>query len=67
MMRERGLTFEQALNDAVRRGFVSATRELALATPTFSMGRPPVPLDHALRLAADLEDDELLRRLERGS
>jgi hypothetical protein len=67
VMRERGLTFKQALNDAVRRGFEVAPKEPAIATPTFSMGEPTVPLDGALRLAADLEDDELVRRLAQGS
>ena len=27
------------------------------------MGPPTIPLDKALRLAADLEDDELIRKL----
>jgi hypothetical protein len=67
VMRERGLSFKQALNDAVRRGFEAAPQRPAVATPTFSMGAPTVPLDGALRLAADLEDDELVRRLAQGT
>jgi hypothetical protein len=68
LMRERGLTFKQALNDAVRRGFEAAPPQRpAVVTPTFSMGEPTVPLDGALRLAADLEDEELVRRLAQGS
>jgi hypothetical protein len=67
VMRERGLSFKQALNDAVRRGFATTSQEPATVTPTFSMGEPTVPLDGALRLAADLEDDELVRRLAQGS
>jgi hypothetical protein len=67
VMRERGLTFKQALNDAVRRGFEAAPQGSVVATPTFSMGEPTVPIDGALRLAADLEDDELVRRLAQGS
>jgi hypothetical protein len=27
------------------------------------MGRPSVPLDKALRLAADLEDEEIIRKI----
>jgi hypothetical protein len=65
VMRERGVSFKQALNDAVRRGFEGP--KLATVTPTFSMGEPTVPLDGALRLAADLEDDDLVRRLAKGS
>jgi hypothetical protein len=67
VMRERGSTFKQALNDAVRRGFETGPKPPATTTPTFSMGEPTVPLDGALRLAADLEDDELVRRLAQGS
>jgi hypothetical protein len=65
VMRERGLSFKQALNDAGRRGFERPTS--AVETPTFSMGEPAVPLDGALRLAADLEDEELVRRMSVGS
>jgi hypothetical protein len=43
--------------------FEAAPKEPAIETPTFSMGEPTVPLDGALRLAADLEDEELVRRL----
>jgi hypothetical protein len=63
-MRERGLTFKQALNEAIRAGLAPETPTAAFRTPTFSMGfNPAVPLDKALRLAAELEDEELLRRL----
>jgi hypothetical protein len=64
-MRERGLSFKRALNEALRAGLVGAPGEAAsFRTPTFPMGHSPeVPLDTALRLAADLEDDELVRRL----
>lgn len=31
-------------------------------TPTFDLGRPRVPIEHALRLAGGLEDEELLRQ-----
>jgi hypothetical protein len=67
LMRERGITFKEALNDAVRQGLRRAPSEVAVATPTFSMGEPSVPVDGALRLAADLEDEELVRRSARGS
>jgi type II secretory pathway component PulF len=63
-MRERGLTFKQALNEAIRAGLAPETPSVAFRTRTFSMGfNPAVPLDKALRLAAELEDEELLRRL----
>ncbi len=66
LMRERGISFKEALNDAVRSGLGDGRDHEASATPTFSMGAPTVPLDGALRLAADLEDEESVRRLAAG-
>jgi hypothetical protein len=62
LMRERGLTFKQALNESIRRGVRREAID-AFRTPTFDLGTARLPLDKALRLAADLEDDELIRRL----
>ncbi len=62
LMRSRGLTFKQAVNEAIRAG-VRPSRRSPFRTRTFNMGRPAVPLDKALRLAADLEDEELIRKM----
>lgn len=64
VMSAQGVTFKQALNDAVRRG-LARPQEL-VDTPTYRMGRPVVDLDRALRLAAELEDAEILQELESG-
>lgn len=64
LMRERDLSFKQALNHAVRRGLAPAPA--SHRTPTFSMGAPTVPITHSLRLAAELEDDEIARKLALG-
>jgi Arc/MetJ family transcription regulator len=65
-MKERGLTFKEAVNFAVRRG-LSSTAVDEFSTPTYRMGMPKgVDLDKALRLASDLEDAEILFELERG-
>lgn len=66
VMRERGLTFKEALNEAVRAAF-SGKRDTPARTPEFAMGAPAVPLEHALRVAAELEDAELRRRLQLGT
>lgn len=66
LMAERGLSFKEALNTAVRAG-LSGERAEPFATPTYSMGKPAVPLDHALRVAAELEDAEIRRELNVGS
>lgn len=64
-MREQGMTFKDALNDAIRRGSSSQAPEFQ--TRTHRMGRPSVNLDRALQLVGDLEDDELIRRMRAGS
>jgi len=63
-MRERGITFKQAVNDAIRtrRG---ASSELKFAT--HDMGEALVDVTKALRLAGELEDQDLAARFARGS
>lgn len=63
LMRERGLSFKEAVNQAIRRGLAPEAHE-PRRTPTFRMGfDPAVPLEKALQLAGALEDEELARRL----
>ena len=62
LMRERGWTFKQAINEAIR-GASRTRRSGGFRTRTFDLGASALPLDKALRLAADLEDEELIRRL----
>ena len=61
LMRERGLTFKEAVNAAIRAG--TGSRRRSFRTATADLGSPRVPLDHALRLAAELEDEELARKI----
>jgi hypothetical protein len=66
VMRERGLSFKEAVNDAIRRGLGRGrgASEQPFRTKTFSMGwSDGASLDRALSLAAELEDEELARRL----
>lgn len=65
-MRERHVSFKQAVNDAIRAGLARQRTPTEAPTIPRSLGRPTVPLDHALRVAAGLEDAELMRRLEQG-
>lgn len=65
--RERGISFKEALNSAVRAG-LGGSRRAARSFKQYSqpMGlRPGFNLDKALHLTAGLEDEELTRRLDR--
>lgn len=63
LMRARGIGFKQAVNEALRDALGAHGRK-PFATPARRMGfDPAVPLDKALRLAGELEDDELIRKL----
>jgi hypothetical protein len=65
-MRERGISFKQALNEAVRRGLGGAAVPRHFRTPTAKLGVPAVNLDRALQLAGELEDEELVRKMRLG-
>jgi hypothetical protein len=64
-MAERGISFKQALNDAVREG-LSPRGEATFHTQTVPMRRPVVNLDRALQLAGELEDEEVVRKMRVG-
>jgi type II secretory pathway component PulF len=66
-MRERGLSFKQALNELIRQGAGAPTDASLFRTETASLGTSSVNLDRALQVVADLEDDELIRRMRTGS
>lgn len=65
--RERGISFKHALNSAVRAGLGGERR----GTRVFKQYAQPMGLragfnlDKALQLAAALDDEEMVRRLER--
>ena len=63
LMRERGLSFKEAVNASIRAGVAPRAEGPPFRTPTFRMGTPSVPIDKALRLAADLEDEEIMCKL----
>lgn len=65
-MRERGVSFKQALNDAVRAGLAERNTDDAFRTETARLGTPSVNLDRALQLAGELEDEELVRKMRSG-
>jgi hypothetical protein len=66
-MKDKGVSFKQALNDAVRKGSGPRRRPGSFTFPTYDMGAPRVDLDKALQLAATLEDEELIAKARRGA
>lgn len=66
---ERGVSFKEALNSTVRRGFDRGEAEsqpYRLPTPQRMEAKPGVNLDKALQLAGELEDAETMRKLQLG-
>jgi hypothetical protein len=65
LMRERNVSFKQALNDAIRQGTQRRPAPAAFETRTAALGVPLINLDRALQIAGELEDEELIRRQRR--
>jgi len=64
--RERGISFKEAINDAVRAGLsgtVTPARPFTVRPFSAEVGAG-VDLRRSNRLVADLEDEELLRKVE---
>ncbi len=63
---QRAISFKEALNTTLRAGLAARrTSRRPYRLPTRRMGlRPGIDLDHALRLAAALEDEEIVRKLD---
>jgi hypothetical protein len=62
-MRERGLSFKDAVNQAIRAGLGASDSHARTYTTPRDLGPVRIDLTKALRLAAELEDDALARRL----
>lgn len=63
VMRARGRSFKEVVNEAIRRGLAAPERGGPYQTPTYKMGPARIPLDKALQLAAQMEDEELIRKM----
>ncbi len=62
-MQERGLTFKEAVNEAIRAGLSPRSSDRPALTTARALGPPRVDLTKALSLAGELEDDALARRV----
>lgn len=65
-MRERGVSFKVAINDAVRAGLGAES----VPTERFRVKSAPLGLtiniDKALQIAGEMEDEEIIRKRELG-
>ena len=66
LARERGVPLRTVINDALRAGIRPGGGDAPPYTlPSRRLGvRPGIDLDKALALAGDLEDDEVVRKLD---
>lgn len=63
-MRERGLSFKEAVNEALRRGLGGESAREPFRQRTVAMGEPRVDVTKALELAGRLEVEEIARKLQ---
>jgi hypothetical protein len=64
-MRERGVSFKTALNEAVRAGLDRSSVPRPFKVQTAPLG-VRIDIDKALRIAGEMEDEEILRKIEEG-
>ncbi len=70
-VRERGASFKEVLNNALRDGLLGKTHPAtkvpkAFRQPTFDMGVPLVDLTKANALADELEDQAIVAKMRRA-
>jgi hypothetical protein len=65
-MRERGLSFKDAVNQAIRAGLGQTESGARHYTTARNLGPARLDLTKALSLAGELEDEALARRLTEG-
>ena len=64
VIRERGVSFKTVVNETLRQALKPPPPATPVRTLRLGGPRPGIDLHRATRLAADLEDDELARKLE---
>ncbi len=65
LRRDRGVSFKEAINSTLRQGLKGPLKARRYKLKTYPMGLlPGINLDKALQLAAELEDEEIIRKLQ---
>jgi hypothetical protein len=63
-MREKGVSFKDAINTAIRIGLSRGGKQKKVfRQKSYNMGTPSIPLRKALQLASEMEDQEIIRDL----
>lgn len=62
-MAEQGIGFKKAINDGLRRGLRPASPRRPYRITPSDLGAELVPLEHALHVAAEFEDEAILEKL----
>ena len=65
-MKDRGLSFKEVVNEAIRSGLGSARGRRRPRIATYDMGEPKIDLTKALQISGELEDEARLRALAQG-
>lgn len=65
-MQERGLSFKGAINAAIRAGLATGQARSRYGVEPRHLGHATVPLAKALQVAAEMEDEEIVRKLALG-
>lgn len=65
MMRERAISFKEAVNTAILDGAPAPAQSTPFRTKTYNLGAR-VPLDQATTLVGELDDIEFLRKRDMG-
>lgn len=67
LMRDRSAGLKETVNEVLRRGLRASAVVEPYESPLFASGvRPGIDLDKAFSLAAELEDEEIVRKFEMG-
>lgn len=66
LMADRGLSFKEAVNTAIRLGLAGSPDRRTPYTQPRQLGPAHVDLTHAIEVAGRLEDEVLARRLSEG-
>lgn len=65
LARERGVSFKEAINGVLRAGLGARAVARPYQTPARALGlRPGIDLNKALSIAAAMEDEEIIRKLD---